>query len=687
MRTATVALRLLVSAGLFLSLPGSTGAPVHSAAPRAPAPPSHGSPLRSDRVANYEIEARLEPAKRLLTGTEIITWRNSTRFPTGELRLHLYYNAWRNDQSSYMKSAALSGLSRRTFQGGDWGYCNVSSVSLLGATPSESPRPLTTDFLQPDDGNEHDRTVLRVNLPEPVPPGGTVRVEIKWELKIPRPFQRTGTIGSYFLIAHWFPKVGVFDADGTWNTHQFIQTEFHADFGVYDVALTLPSEFVVGATGKRGPSTPAPGGGVAHRFRAEDVLDFAWTASPHFEVHTDRFVSPGLPPVDLELLLLPEHAGLKERYFSSAKEALRHFGTWFRPYAWDRLTMVDPPSNSRTGGMEYPMFITSESRWLTLPLNRLMEANTIHEVGHMWFQSAVASNEFEDAWLDEGLTTYAHKRVLDEIYPPSVLEKRYFHGFIPWAWKDVPRAQPQHGADPLDGFRSPLKREPLSTKSYLADERVYYLNAYTKSSLMLVTLERHLGFETMRRILATYSERFWFKHPRPADFMTVANEVSGQDLSWYFDQVLNGTNLFDYAVDRVVSRPRRTPLGYGPGPRDAEPRQAAPLTGPDAGFDSVVDIRRFGEGIFPVAIRVTFDDGTTVLEKWDGKDRSVRFKYQQPSRVRTVEVDPERVLVLDVNSTNNSWTASPQAEAGARKWTAKWMIWLQNLLESAAFFS
>ena len=160
--------------------------------------------------------------------------------------------------------------------------------------------------------------------------------------------------------------------------------------------------------------------------------------------------------------------------------------------------------------------------------------------------------------------------------------------------------------------------------------------------------------------------------------------MSGQDLSWYFDQVLIGANLFDYAVDRVVSRPRRSPEGYGAG---AELRPATLLRGPEAGFDSIVDVRRFGEAIFPIEIRVTFQDGSVVLEKWDGKERSTRFKYQRPSRVRTVEVDPRRVLVLDVNSTNNSWTVSPEAEAGARKWTAKWMIWLQNLLESAAFFS
>jgi Peptidase family M1 domain len=664
---------------------------IQTVSPAVPASTQPGSgatsgPARSDRVANYQIDATLDPSTRTLTGREIVTWRNATTHPTSELRLHLYYNAWRNDQSSFLKSAALSGSGRRQFQDDDWGYCNVSEVSLLGDSSSPSVS-LPTQFIQPDDGNKNDRTVLAVTLPAAVEPGAELRFEVRWELKIPRPTQRTGAIGSFFLLGQWFPKLGVFEANGTWNAHQFIETEFFADFGVYDAALTVPNGWVVGATGTRGPSAPNPAGGTTHRFHADDVHDFAWAASPDFEVHTDRFESPGLPGVDLELLLLPDHARLKERYFASTKEALRLYGTWYRPYAWDRITLVDPPYESNTGGMEYPMFVTSESRWLTLPENRLMEANTIHEVGHMWFQSAVANNEFEDAWLDEGLNTYAHKRVLEQIYRPSILEKRYFHGFIPFEFPDIPRAQPQHGADPFDGFRGSLKLDSLATKAYLSDERTWYLLPYTKGSLMLVTLERYLGAETMRRILATLTERYWFKHPRPSDFVAIANEVSGQDLSWYFDQVLTGTNVFDYAVDRVVSRPLRSAKGYGSETGDHVVHAGAALTGDAARFDSLVDIHRWGEGTFPIEIRVTFEDGSVAEKRWDGRERRIRIPLESASRIRSVEVDPRHVLVLDVNTTNNSWTSRPNAEIGARKWTAKWMIWVQHLLESGAFFS
>ena len=152
---------------------------------------------------------------------------------------------------------------------------------------------------------------------------------------------------------------------------------------------------------------------------------------------------------------------------------------------------------------------------------------------------------------------------------------------------------------------------------------------------MLVTLERYLGFETMRRILATLTERYWFKHPRPADFIAIANEVSGQDLTWYFDQVLAGTNLFDYAVDRVVSRPRRSPQGYGPEPGDRALHAGAALTGGGAGFDSLVDIRRWGEGTFPVEIRVTFEDGSVTDKNGTARTVASASPSAAPSRIRT----------------------------------------------------
>ena len=664
----------------------AAGARVASPAPPGPAP-------LSPRNASYAIDARLDVERRLLTASEVLTWRNVTTHPTSELQLHLYGNAWRNADSSFLKAHArgASPPDLASYGPKDWGYCDVRAVRLLPAGDGE-PVDLARAFLQPDDGNVHDRTVLKVQLPRPVAPGETVRIAVEWTLKVPRAFARAGAFGQFFLMAQWFPKVGVLEPDGRWSCHQFIQTEFYADYGTYDVSLNVPKGWTVGATGIRVATQALPDGTETHRFHADDVHDFAWTTSPLFTVHHDRFESAGLPSVEIDLLLMPEHAVLRDRYLAATKSALLRYGTWLKPYPYPRLTVVDPPGNSETGGMEYPMFVTGESRWPVLAGNRLAEANTLHEVGHQWFYGALANDEFEDAWLDEGLNTYVHKRIMLMDYGQTTYERRYFHDFLPYRFKGMTTAQPTEGADLYDGFRSPLKREPLGTPAFRGDERIYYLNAYGTGGRLAVTLERHLGWETWRRALATYAERFWFKHPRPADFMGVVNEVSGQDLTWFFDQILGTANLFDYGVDRVVSRKVQGGRGYADdgGAPAWGPGGGAVAGGPPSGkpeFDSTVDIRRWGEGVFPIGVRVTFEDGSVADEKWDGRARWTRLHYVKPSQVARVEIDPESVLVLDVNSANNSWTRQPESTAAATKWTAKWTVWLQGVLELAAFFS
>lgn len=666
------------------STPAAPG-PVRAEAP-AVTPAAPATPARSARNASYEIDARLDVRSRILTGREIVTWRNTATQPTSELQLHLYYNAWRNERSSFLRAArrSIRPPDLSAYGPDDWAYCEIDAIAQL---PREAGGPavaLATSYIQPDDGNPDDRTLLRVVLPSPVSPGETVRFEIRWRLKIPRPFQRVGVIGDYFLVGHWFPKVAVLGDAGVWRAHQFIQSEFFADFGVYDVRLTLPAGWTVAATGYRDPVTTNADGTVTHRFRADDVHDFAFTTSPRFVVATDRFERAGVPPVEIELLLMPDHAHLRDRYLASAKAALEHFGQWTRPYPWGRITIVDPPAESNTGGMEYPMFVTGESRWWTQPGNKLAEANTLHEVGHQWWQGAVANNEFEDAWLDESVTTWAHRRLVDVIYPPYVFEKRYFHDQIPVSFADLPRPQTTHGAESYDGLRSPLTVDVLGKPAFRYDERAYYMLPYNKGALMLVTLERYLGWETWRRVIAAYTERFWLRHPTAADFIAITNQVSGRDLSWFFDEVLHGTDVFDYAVDRVSSSPSRAPRGYGDG---ASPAWSGGSVNPGGGFDSVVDVRRWGGAVFPIEIRVRFDDGSVANETWDGRDRWTRFRYAGRPKVTSVDVDPRRVLVLDVNSTNNSWTSQPQAQAAATKWTAKWMIWLQHVLELAAFFA
>ena len=173
------------------------------------------------------------------------------------------------------------------------------------------------------------------------------------------------SIGDDYFIAQWFPKIGVLQDSG-WNCHQFhCATEFFADFGVYDVRLTVPSGWIVGATGVERDVTDDQGSpSSTHHFYQADVHDFAWTTSPHYVEQRATFQRPTLPAVDMRLLLQPEHRGQEERHFAATRAALRYYGEWFGPYPYGHITIVDPAWQSGVDGMEYPTLFTAGTSWL-----------------------------------------------------------------------------------------------------------------------------------------------------------------------------------------------------------------------------------------------------------------------------------------------------------------------------------
>ncbi len=637
----------------------------------------------SPRNANYTMEVTFDPEAKTIEGTQVLRWRNVTEHPTTELRYHLYYNAWRNDRSSWIRRAIEGGRSYGHVRAEDWAYVDVHRLQLRDSS-SGADLLAGAQYIAPDDGNPDDRTVLRVPLPRVVEPGETIEVELSFTSKVPRTFARTGYRGDYVLAAQWFPKVGVLGSDGQWDCHQFIQTEFFSDYGVYDVTITAPSPWVVGATGREEDTTEG-GAQTSHRFVQEDVHDFAWVASPRFEVHTRRFEEPGLPAVDVRLLLMPDHAAHRDRYLDATDMTLSYYGRWWGPYPYEQITVVDPAYRSGTGGMEYPTLFTGGTKWLSPRLSRSPEGVTVHEAGHQFWYGLVGNDEFEHAWLDEGFNTYSTTRVLEVGLPEHAHVERYLEGIVPVAFPSVVTPERTAGADRYGGMASALKRDPQSRPSWSTGPGAYKVNAYGKGAMTLRTLENYLGWTTFQRVMTTYFRTYAFGHPEPEDFFRVAEFVSGQRLDWYFDQVWNDSVVFDYAVGRVWSRRESDLRGY--------PERSAAASGDDSPddaedrWDSAVTVRRWGEGRFPVAVEVTFSDGTRRVEHWDGDDRWTTFRYSHPGQVDRVRVDPDHVLVLDTEFTNNAWLREAPAGVAATKWASKWMVWVQHTMEAFAFFA
>lgn len=611
---------------------------------------------RSPRNANYRINARLDHPAGTIAGDEVITWRNISANPTSELRFHLYWNAWRNAQSTWMRERILAGDRDAAEQRAeDWASMDVESVSVSGMA-------LPFKHIAPDDGNPEDQTVMSVPLATPVAPGETIEVQVRWRAKVPRTFARTGRIADYYFIAQWFPKLGVLEDDG-WNCHQFhAATEFYSDFGVYDASLTVPDGCIVGATGLQQERRANGDGTATHRYLEQDVHDFAWTASPSYLEFTRRFEHPALPPVDMRLLLQPEHRGQEERHFAATAAALRYYGEWYGPYPYAHITVIDPAWQSGAGGMEYPTLFTAGTRWLAPSDVTQPEGVTVHEAGHQFWYGIVANNEFEHAWMDEGFNTFSTARTIEQAFSLNYLAQRYFGGFVPWVFRDIPLSRATDG-NRLSGYRPAARSDDPSTPTYQYWPGTAGAITYNKTALWLNTLERHLGWPALQKIMSTYFQRWAFRHPRPEDFFAVANEVARRDLTWFVDEVHRGSNVFDYSLDLL----RSERLGSGE-------------------YETTVVVRRLGEAIFPVDVQVTFADDTARRERWDGAARWKLYRFSGKARARQAQVDPDRVLLLDVNYTNNSRTTEPLGAAAATKWMLTWIGWAQDLLMTYGFF-
>jgi len=629
-----------------------------TSAPAAQRAPGAISPPLSPRNASYTIAAKLDPATRTITGEERIVWRNITTTTATELQFHLYWNAWKDMKSTFMRERVLAGFRNDEHRpSSDWSSINVTAIKLIA--PSAADLTASQHFITPDDENTDDQTVMAIPLPSPIGPGGEATIELTWTAHVPRTVARTSAIGNFFCIAQWFPKLGVLQQDG-WNTHQFhAGTEFFSDYGSYDVSLSVPPRWGVGATGLLRERRDNADGTVTHRYYQDDVHDFTWTTSPDFVERTARFEHPTLPAVDMRLLLQPEHIGQAERHFDATRTTLKYYGEWFGAYPYGHITIVDPAFQSGAGGMEYPTLFTAGTRWLAPQHVTTPEGVTVHEAGHQFWYGIVGNNEFEDAWMDEGFNTFSTARAVAQVYDPNYLALRYFGGFVPWVFKDITQPRETEG-NGLTGYRRAAKSDVQATPTFR-----YYLSTggnitYNKTGLWLNTLERLIGWPALQRVMSTHFDRWKFKHPKPADFFAIANETSGRDLTWFFDRVYRSADVVDYGVDDL----------------NTEPVQS--------GFRSTVIVRRYGEATFPVDVRVTFDDGERLTEHWDGADRWKMYSFVRPASAISAEVDPDHVLLLDVNYTNNSKTLRPSTSRAATKWSLKWMVWLQDCLLSWA---
>ncbi|WP_052339529.1 M1 family metallopeptidase [Gorillibacterium massiliense] len=566
----------------------------------------------SKRLVEYHISVSLDPDKKELQGTQSVTWENPGSRPVSELYFHLYPNAFESDKTTFNRESG--GKLRQDEKKPN----NTGNMTVTGIR-SEQGEDLSrlTEFVRPDDGNSQDHTLMKLRLLTPVPAGGKITLNLDFLVKLPFVYARMGYADDNFYMAgQWFPKIAVYEPAGTrgrteegWNLHQYHgNSEFYADFGIYDVKIKVPAGYTVAATGFPSKIQAGPSSTKIYRYYADDVHDFAWAASPHFIYYEESFSAPQIPGVKIKLYLDPAHKDLKNRYLLAAKKALTRYSEWYGAYPYSTLSIVVPPAGGNgAGGMEYPTLITAwaaDDKQPSLELERVI----VHEIGHQWWYGMVASNEFEEAWLDEGFTSYAEDMVMQKEYgSASIL--------------------------PLEAsyVTSP---EPLKKLSWdYGSHSVYADNVYTRAKLVLNAIERQAGEPAMKKILRTYFQKWKFRHPSTEDFQRTVESVTGQSWSDFFNQYVYNGLMSDYSVDGIRIN-KKTVDGA-------------------TVYDSRVLIRKLGGQTSAVPVRFHFKDGSTKDEMGDGKASEVQYKFNGSSPVDWVQIDPKHTLVLENRHMNN----------------------------------
>ncbi|MBL7943109.1 MAG: M1 family metallopeptidase [Flavobacteriales bacterium] len=518
---------------------------------------------------NYRINVTLDDEKHWLRGTEEFDYTNNSQQSLDTLYIHLWPNAYKNEHSALARALARSG---------DYTLFNVADSSKGYIDSLEfrvDGQPVKWMY------HEHHRDVAWIKLSTPLLPGRQLTVSTPFRVKIPSgQISRFGHVGQSYQVTQWYPKPAVYDRNG-WHPIPYLdQGEFYSEFGSYNVNISLPANYTVGATGdlqteaeiKRldelakevsldefNSFPPSSSAFKTLRYVQHNVHDFAWFADKRFIVEKSEVTLPRSGrKVTTWAMFTPGNGTLwKGNAVTAINHAILTYSDWVGDYPYNHCTAIDG-TISAGGGMEYPNVTVIGNSGSVLSLNLVI----IHEVGHNWFYGILGSNERDHAWMDEGINSYYETRSLRKLHPElnvgSIL---------------TPGLESLLGTDDMDyrytdelAYLFSARRfndQPIELTSSAFSSTNYGTIVYKKTALAFGYLYEYLGQETFDRCMHTYFDRWKFKHPSPNDLRDVFEEVSGKNLEWFFGPLIQSTDHIDYAVTGLsVDNKRGEPLYY-----------------------------------------------------------------------------------------------------------------------------
>ena len=580
-------------------------------------------------VANYVLEARLDDAHRVITGSERIVWRNASDRPTSLLWWHLYMNAFDGPDTLFMRSGGAGG--HRGHTPGDRGRIDVTSLRL---STGEDLLASST----PDEDVPRDRTQLRTPLPRAVAPGESITIDVVFRTALPAAFARTGFFDDFVFAAQWFPKLAVLERDGTWAHFPFhANTEFYADFGRYEATITVPHDNLVGACGVEiSPAQSVPTGD-RHQFVAEHVHDFAWTAWASFR-ETWRTIDG----VAIRVLAPPGLGAVIDRTFASLEHAMPVFRSRYGRYPYPQLTVVIPPRGAGgIGGMEYPTLITTEGQWFLPSSVHDVEWVTVHEFAHQYFYGLFASNEWAWPMLDEGIAEYTTGRVLTEWFGPG---REMFDGL-----------GLSFGYNAFEGGFSGGIDDAIpvaSGSSQFPSYRDYGDHVYRRTAAVFASAERLFGRTRVDHALANYALNARFAHPTPTMLFDSVGK-SDAPIAVFLRRALVADGALDDAIASVSSRPSAQ------------------------GWTTSIDVRHAGALDAPRTLAVEFADGSTRSRSIVGRSETLSVLSNTPALA--ARIDPIAPLPIDRNRLDDARLANAARAPSDVAITARFAFWLEVL--------
>jgi len=554
----------------------------------------------------YDMDVTVDTEKKEISAREKVVFTNNGGADVDEVVFHIYAN--------------------RHYTGRE-----KENIRKLGAYFKINPYPegfqeSRVDFSKVDVNGKDagwkiagkDRTLFKVSLPEPLKPGQSVTLNLKFRVNLPHAYGRFGWHEDIFKFSEWYPVLAVQTEDG-WSLHPFYpyHRPFYSEAAYYRVKFNVPADEVVIHSGVEKERREHDGRQELTVDSQQPLRNFTVAMSPRYKVVTGK-----LGDTVIKSFYLPGREFFGKLALEDARDMMEFYGKRFGKYPYPVFSIA--PVSLGYGGEQMSNMIFLDTRIYELPkfLVRYFDFLVAHETGHQWFYNLIGADEYKEMWLEEGVNSYFLTRYLKEKYGEnaSVID------FPGWT-KDMDWIIPQLTFEQTRDFRyKTLARQggdhTIIGKLYSYGEPTSIFSiTYGKGARVLGMLRAYIGEDNFDRLFQKIMEQYRYRILSLKDFMRLASEISGKDTAGFFEQWLLSAKHLDYAVD---------------------------VRGKD-----VILFNR-GEVKMPVPVEVIFTDGKTKEFVWDGTERVKMMSFRDSPGIARVNVDP-REQWLDIDRVNNHW--------------------------------